>query len=99
MKDISADKYFVIITYDIVDDRMRNRILKKMKGMGFHVQKSVFECFLDDDRIERLKQILLSEIDEEIDSIRIYKLKEKNITNIEILGVGELTEDRQLTIL
>lgn len=35
-----------LISYDIEDDRERNRVSKLLTGYGFRVQKSVFECRL-----------------------------------------------------
>lgn len=99
MKVMSAAKNFFIITYDIIEDRVRNRVLKVMKGVGYHVQKSVFECHLDDEQIKHLKTRLLKEIDEEKDSIRIYRIRHEEDALIEILGLGEVAEEKQLTIV
>ncbi len=43
-----------VITYDVEDDRLRNRIAKVLEGTGFRVQKSVFECMLDGRELDRL---------------------------------------------
>ena len=37
---------FVVVAYDVADDRRRLRIMKMMQGHGEHVQESVFECDL-----------------------------------------------------
>lgn len=99
MKVTSAVKNFYIITYDIIEDRVRNRILKAMKGVGYHVQKSVFECHLDEEQINHIKNRLLKEIDEEKDSIRIYRIRHEGDIHVEILGLGEVPEEKQLTII
>ncbi len=49
-----ASDYAVV--YDITSDRERRRVDKVLKGYGFRVQKSVFECRLkrgDRDRLVR----------------------------------------------
>jgi CRISPR-associated protein Cas2 len=40
---MSEDAEYVVI-YDITDDRERVRVDKTLKGFGFRIQKSVFEC-------------------------------------------------------
>ena len=35
---------FVLVCFDIVDDRVRYRVVKTLKGYGIRGQKSVFEC-------------------------------------------------------
>ncbi|BCB96579.1 hypothetical protein JZK55_15010 [Dissulfurispira thermophila] len=43
--------------YDITDDLERARVDKVLKGFGFRIQKSVFECRLDrKNRDELIKE-------------------------------------------
>ena len=95
----STDKYFVIVAYDIVSNKRRRRVMKKLKGMGFHVQKSVFECFLDDSQIDRLRLEMQREIDADRDTVRIYKMPSQFTTEVEIIGIGELAADLPLIIV
>ena len=37
---------YVLIIYDIVDNKRRNRFAKEMSGYGFRVQKSAFEAMI-----------------------------------------------------
>ena len=39
-------KKFVVIAYDIVDDKHRTKISKLLEGYGERVNYSVFECML-----------------------------------------------------
>ena len=39
---------FYLVCYDIVSDRRRNKVSKLLEAYGLRVQKSVFECVLDD---------------------------------------------------
>ena len=95
----NTDKNFVIITYDIVKNKHRNRVMKVLKGIGFHVQKSVFECFLNDCQLDALKIRLSSEIDDRYDGIRFYKLHGAAAAEVDIVGVGEVAENQQLIII
>ena len=38
------DKVFVLIIYDIVDNKRRLKLAKFLAGYGFRVQKSAFEA-------------------------------------------------------
>lgn len=95
----NTDKNFIIVTYDIVKTKHRNRVMKILKGIGFHVQKSVFECFLNDPQLENLKIRLSSEIDDRYDGIRFYKMSSKDVTQVDIIGVGEVAENSQLILI
>lgn len=39
---------FVVVSYDIVNDRQRQRLAKVLGDYGQRVQKSVFECRVDE---------------------------------------------------
>ena len=70
MKDVSD--YTVI--YDISSDRERNKIDELLKGFGFRVQKSVFECTLKKrGREELIAQ--LEKLDIQTGFVKIYRLE------------------------
>lgn len=79
---------YLIVCYDIVGNRGRNRVLRKLRGYLRHVQKSVFEGELADDRLEPMRRMLLEEIDPVVDTVRIYHLCAHCIPATEVLGVG-----------
>lgn len=63
-----------VVVYDISDDNERRKVDKTLKGFGFRVQKSVFECKLDQKVKERLLR-RLEAIDIQTGFIKIYKLE------------------------
>jgi len=71
----------VLVVYDVStvtgagQARLR-RVAQACQAHGQRVQKSVFECVLAPEQVELLKHELLSIIDERVDSIRIYRLRE-----------------------
>lgn len=78
---------FVIITYDISDDRRRTRIFETLKSYGQHVQYSVFECDLSKQAYVQLRHRLDREIKaKEGDSIRFYFVCERCAEHIERIG-------------
>ena len=88
-----------MIAYDIVDDRRRLRVMKLLKGYGFHAQKSVFECYLDERQLKRLVERLKPLIHGDMDSVRIYPLAPEHVRNVQILGTGELPELRSVQVV
>ena len=73
-KDTIEKKLYILIIYDIVNNKKRTAFAKKMSGYGFRVQKSAFEALIS----EHLYRKLLSEIPRMInpgeDSVRVYKM-------------------------
>jgi len=88
---------WVLITYDVATDtaagrsRLR-RVAKACEGYGQRVQKSVFECTVNDNTYERMKQQLLKIINEKEDSLRFYKLPEGREKRVEEFGQGEVRD-------
>jgi CRISPR-associated protein Cas2 len=73
-----------------VDDRLRDKVVKHLKGLGVRVQKSVFECpELSEKQFLKLKDILEGTIDHTQDSIRYYRLCKACLTLVEFSGVGD----------
>ncbi|MCX7673422.1 MAG: CRISPR-associated endonuclease Cas2 [Thiobacillaceae bacterium] len=71
----------IIITYDVSTEtpagrRRLRRVAKICEGMGQRVQKSVFECQVNEMQFEQLERALLAEIDQTEDSLRFYRITE-----------------------
>lgn len=71
----------IIVTYDVSTEtaagrkRLR-RVAKACESVGQRVQKSVFECTVNEMQFEQLERILLAEIDVEQDNLRFYRITE-----------------------
>jgi len=90
---------FYIISYDIVDDKARNRVAKILKDYGNRVQFSVFEALVSPEQLQRLKERVSREIDQQLDSVRIYRLCHECERTIDILGTGEVSHDEEIYIV
>ena len=82
---------YVVISYDISDDRTRSKVANVLADYGKRVQYSVFECRLDAKTLEKLIA-LLKPFAEGNDSIRVYQICETCLKKAVLLGRGELTE-------
>ena len=90
---------FVIVSYDIADDKRRSRIFKTLKNFGQWMQYSVFECELEKMQFLKLKDRLDHLIDaEEDDSIRFYFLCESCKRQVERVG-GEKPREEGAVII
>jgi CRISPR-associated protein Cas2 len=65
---------FLVISYDIPDDRRRNQVHKILKSYGQWMQFSVFECELTETQYAKLRSRLEKVISPKQDSIRFYTL-------------------------
>ena len=62
----------VLIIYDIVDNKQRNKMVKFLERYGVRVQKSAFEALLGRKKYTRLIEESQRIIDPSTDSLRIY---------------------------
>lgn len=90
---------FVVVTYDIQDDRRRARVAKQMENYGTRVQFSVFDCLLDERRLLEMRLALSGLIDPTADSVRLYRLCARCRGQLDVLGAGRIVEDRRVIIL
>mgnify|MGYP002510143765 CR=1 FL=1 len=75
-EELGAKKEFVLVIYDIVDNKKRAKFAKMLEGYGKRVQKSAFEAMLSPRSYEKL----IGEISKYVpknsteDSVRIYRI-------------------------
>jgi CRISPR-associated protein Cas2 len=82
---------FTVISYDIVENRRRTKVLKFLKGWGTHVQYSVFECELSPPELLKVQRGLAQLIDRQTDSVRLYQLDAAMLRRAQVLGVGRIS--------
>lgn len=90
---------FFVVCYDIRDSRRLRRVANEMENFGTRVQKSVFECHLDEAALKKLKQRVSEWINENEDQVRYYKLCAKDKPGILLDGVGEVSTDADYHML
>lgn len=83
---------WVIVAYDVnTEDRAGQKRLRRVakicKNHGQRVQKSVFECSVNEAQYEQMKRKLVREIDKAVDNLRIYRLIEPRENFVEAFGV------------
>ncbi|MGI8857457.1 MAG: CRISPR-associated endonuclease Cas2 [Thermomicrobiales bacterium] len=81
----------VLITYDVSTEtregrRRLRRVAETCVGFGQRVQYSVFECSLTPVQFEAMLHRLLAIIDQDEDSLRVYRLREPRERYLSIYG-------------
>ncbi len=82
-------KQFVLVVYDISNDRRRTRLHDTLLDYGSPVQYSVFECLLDEKGLARMKQAVRKVIRPQVDHVRFYYLCAECVRKTEVTGRGE----------
>ena len=89
---------FYVVSYDISDDKKRNKVAKILFDFGKRVQYSVFECILEDKHLKKMVSRLKKAVSQE-DSVRIYPLCMKCKSSATVMGGGDITKDESVYIL
>lgn len=71
----------ILVAYDVSTEsaggrRRLRRVAKVCQDYGQRVQKSIFECRVDQATYETLERRLIKEINKEEDNLRFYRLME-----------------------
>lgn len=82
---------WIIVCYDVNTEtragrRRLRRVAQVCKNYGQRVQKSVFECQVDEVKYEQLRRRLLKEVELELDNLRFYRLTEPRDKHVEEYG-------------
>ena len=92
--DVDNDKVFVLIIYDIAENKKRVRLAKLLQGYGFRIQKSAFEAVITKKKYQKLLRELEPFGNTE-DSIRIYKIIGKG----QVVNIGKSEPERQEDVI
>ena len=89
--ELESDKEFVLIIYDIVDNRKRVKLAKLLSGYGRRVQ-----AMLTTQRYNKLIEEIPRYIDKTEDNVRIYKITGKG----KVTSWGEVPEfDEEIVLI
>jgi CRISPR-associated protein Cas2 len=84
---------FLVVAYDISDDRRRDRLAKELENWGQRVQGSVFECDLDEARTAALID-LLNRMVKDGDDLRVYHLCQACLNKSVVVRGGDFAVDQ-----
>ncbi len=87
----------IIVSYDVSTEmpagrkRLR-RIAKICESVGQRVQKSVFECQVNEMQYEELERRLLAEFNDKEDNLRFYRITEPTRLRVKEHGAFRATD-------
>ena len=84
---------FIVVTYDISEDKRRTKVHSLLKSYGQWMQYSVFECEVTVVQYAKLRSRLEKLIKPETDSIRFYSLCACCQGKVERLGGEKVRDD------
>jgi CRISPR-associated protein Cas2 len=87
----------ILVTYDVstktpAGERRLRKVALVCQDFGQRVQKSVFECSVDQATYEHLMRRLLECIDKDEDSLRFYRLVEPRGRYQKVFGVDHAVD-------
>lgn len=82
----------ILVTYDVATDsaagrRRLRKVAQVCQDFGQRVQKSVFECSVNEVQHEEVIRRLLEIIKQDEDSLRVYRLIEPKDKHVEVYGI------------
>ena len=94
----------ILVTYDVstesAEDRRRLRkVAQTCQDFGQRVQKSVFECSVNEMQLEEVVRRLLVIIKKDEDSLRVYRLTEPAGQHVHVYGIDTAVDFDEPLIL
>lgn len=88
-----ANKTFILIVYDISNDKRRTKLHSALLDYGTPVQYSVFECLLRDENQKRMKKAVERIIKPKVDHVRYYTLCKRCLRKTEVSSGKEVLNE------
>jgi CRISPR-associated protein Cas2 len=85
------NKQFVVVVYDISNDKRRTRLHNALLDYGTPVQYSVFECWLTKPALQKMQARIKKIIHPRKDHLRYYFLCAACAGRVQTTAAGELT--------
>ncbi len=89
-------KMFVIVTYDISEDRRLNKVRKILKKYLYWSQLSTFEGEISEGKLAQCMSEINDVIDRNEDSIYVYEVKNPRNIKKKVLGIEKSYMDNFL---
>lgn len=86
---------FLVVTYDITENKRLKKMHKFLKNFGVPVQYSVFECDLNREQIRSMTQGADEIMDLKEDALLIYAVCRECRHKTQVIGQGEVWVDSE----
>jgi CRISPR-associated protein Cas2 len=82
---------FIVVTYDIPDNKRRTRLHKALFRFGEPAQFSVFECIITEAQFDALRREVANVMEPTEDSVRYYQVCDGCRRRLIALGQAQTT--------
>ena len=90
---------FVLVVYDISSDKRRTKLHDTLLDYGTPVQYSVFECIVDAERLNKMKQAVNKVIKPTKDRVRFYYLCQRCLARTEVTSGPEVLHESEAIVI
>jgi len=97
--EMAQTKKFIVVVYDISNDRRRTKLHDRLLDFGSPVQYSVFECLLDAKAEARMRKAVSKIIRPKVDQVRFYTLCAECVARVEITCGPAVLHDEQVIVV
>jgi len=80
---------FVVVTYDVADERRLNKVRKILRKYLYWVQLSTFEGEITEAKLEKCLSEVKKVINPNEDSLYVYKVPTKKAVERQVIGVDK----------
>lgn len=89
---------WVVVSYDIPDDKRRTKVMKIVEGYGERAQYNVFECVVRPADLRELRDRLQAVIQDQ-DDVRFYLLCDACLADVIVLGKATLHRPQAYVVI
>lgn len=90
---------FVVVVYDISNDKRRTKLFKALKNFGTPVQFSAFECLLNKKDFNDMQEVVRKITKRKKDKVRIYTLCGSCQDAIKEIGTRQIQKKRKVIVV
>lgn len=90
---------FVVVVYDISDDKRRTKLHDVLLNYGTPVQYSVFECLVKAATLDKMKAHVARVIKPRLDQVRYYYLCEACLAKTEVTSGPEVLQESDVIVV
>ena len=94
-----ADEKFILIVYDISNDKRRTKLHNALLDFGTPVQYSVFECLLTEKQEERMRNKVMKVIRPRKDQVRFYTLCADCLGRVQVTSGKEVLTSQPNSVI
>lgn len=92
-------KQFLLVVYDISNDKRRTKLHNTLKDFGTPVQYSVFECLLDEAKLQKMKKAISKVIKPRLDRVRYYYVCQSCLAKTEVTSGPEVLHETEVIVV